>query len=114
MNKTKSRKEKIAELERKIKLCEAFKEKSDNKAHYDNLIKKYSLEIKKNKLKANSLQKFNKTILPAALLVIVIAVLVFLRPAFIGYFALENASSYTQDIDAVFVEDSSYLIPHDG
>ena len=48
--------------------------------------------------------------LPAALLVIILAILVFLRPVFIGYFALENVSSYTQDIDAVFVENTSYLL----
>jgi len=117
MNKTKkSRKEKTAELERKIKLCNAFLEKTDNKAHYENLIRKYSSEIERNKSRADSLQKFSKAILPAALLVIVIAVLVFLRPAFIGYFALENASSYTQDIDAVFAEDSiySFYLEQDG
>jgi len=74
------RKEKIAKQKTRL-----HKSKSKNKAHHLRLM------------------------LPVALIVIMV-ILVFLRPVFIGYFALENVSSYTQDINAVFVEDTNYLL----
>jgi len=91
MSITKKRgKEKITKLDRKISLSKKFKKKS-------------------KKINHNSLTK-NKLILPITLLIVVITLLFFIKPDFIGYFALENTSSYIQQIDEVFVENSSYLL----
>ncbi|PIZ52680.1 hypothetical protein COY26_03965, partial [Candidatus Woesearchaeota archaeon CG_4_10_14_0_2_um_filter_33_10] len=85
MNKTKKKRTgKIANL--KIKPCK--KVKSKNKSHH--LIK-------------------NKFILPVALLVIILAMLVLLRPVLIGYFAFEEAEEHIKEVDKLFVENSSYL-----
>jgi len=97
--KTKNRKEKIADLERKIKLCGAFKEKSDNKSHYEDLIRKYSSEIERTKVNLDLLKKLDKTIIPAISVILVLAVLFFLRPSFIGYSVLDIAPSY---VDVIF------------
>ena len=114
--KIENRKEKIAKLERKIKLCNDFLEKTENKAHYENFIRKYSAEIERAKANLYLLKKLDKAIVPAISVIFILAMLFFLRPAFIGYFALENVSSYTQNIDTTFVEDSVYLLylKHEG
>ena len=58
----------------------------------------------------------SRLIVPVLLLIIITAMFILLKPSFIGYFAFGNASSYTQDIDAMFVEDSVYLLylEHEG
>ncbi len=94
-----SRKEKIANLERKIKLCETFKEKSENQSHYGNLIEKYSSEIKRTKANFDLLKKLDKTIMPAILVILILVVLFFLKPAFIGYFVLDIDPSH---VDLIF------------
>jgi len=96
MNKTK-KKGKIAELERKIELCRAFKEISKNNAHYDPLIRKYSSDIEKRKSRANLLKNINKFAIPPILIIAMLAVLVFYKPSFTGYFAFEE-----KDADSLF------------
>ncbi|MBU3941845.1 MAG: hypothetical protein KKF74_02940, partial [Nanoarchaeota archaeon] len=97
--KTNNRNEKIAKLERKIKLCEAFKEKSNNKSHYEDLIRKYSSEIERTKVNLNLLKKLNKAVIPTVLVILVLAMLFFLRPSFIGYLVLDIAPSH---VDLIF------------
>ena len=71
--------------------------------------KKWKAKIKKAKPNAHHLIN-SKLMLPAALLVIIFAVLVLLKPAFIGYFALEEAEEHVKEVDKLFVENSSYLL----
>jgi len=89
--KTKNRKGKTAKLNKKTRL---YKRKSKNNAHH----------LTKNRL-----------ILPLVLLVIILAVLFFLRPAFIGYFAVEEAEEHIKEVDKLFVENSTHtFIPEIG
>ena len=94
---------------KKIGNKKVFSKSSKNYSDYNKLVKKYSLEIEKYKAKVNRLKNINKLIIPSIAIIAILAVLVFLRPAFIGYFALEEAEEHVSEINKLFVENSSYL-----
>jgi len=94
----------------KVNPSKLIKKKSSNKSKYNNLVKKYSLEIEKYKTRVNTLKNINKLIIPSILIIAILGVLVFLRPVFIGYFALEEAEEHVSEINKLFVENSSYLL----
>ncbi|MBA3064009.1 hypothetical protein FP803_01070, partial [Candidatus Woesearchaeota archaeon] len=98
---------------KKIRNKKAFpkstKKELGSKVSYTKLAKKYSSEIEKYKAKVNLLKSINKFAIPSILIITIVAVLIFLRPAFIGYFALEEAEEHVSEINKLFVENSSYL-----
>ena len=94
---------------RKVNPSKLINKKSRNKSGYGNLVKKYSLEIEKYKANVNRLKNINKLVILSIAIIAILGVLVFLRPAFIGYFALEEAEEHINEINKLFVENSSYL-----
>jgi len=66
-----------------------------------------NLKIRTCKNKTHHLIR-NRLMVPAALLIIILAVLVFLKPAFIGYFVFEGAEEHVKEVDRLFAEDSTY------
>ena len=93
----------------KVNPSKLINKKSRNKSGYGNLVKKYSLEIEKYKANVNRLKNINKLVILSIAIIAILGVLVFLRPAFIGYFALEEAEEHISEINKLFVENSSYL-----
>jgi len=104
------KKEKTKKIGHKKAFPKQSKKKSRSKASYNKLVKKYSLEIEKYKTKVNLIKNINKFAIPSILIVAIITVLIFYKPAFIGYFAVGNEEEHVSEINNLFAENSSYLL----
>ena len=103
------KKDRTKKIRNKKAFPKSTKRKSKSKSSYNKLVKKYSLEIEKYKARANLLKNINKLVVPSILVIAMVMVLIFLRPVFIGYFAVEEAEEHVSEINKLFIENSSYL-----
>jgi len=92
------KKDKIKKIGHKKAFPKLTKKKLRRKSNYNKLVKKSPLKIKRYKTKLNIPKSINKFVIPSIIIIAILAVLVFYKPGFTGYFTLENVSSYTQII----------------